>query len=196
MTFQSLGVAPLLKIELADRGRFHMLGWGIALAAFLVGAAITRRSVWTKIKYILALALIAMLVPAVWDSIATAWVCNMLFFAACWLVPFYLLVGIVRWSCALCCRAGKRFGQKTLAAATVLAMVAGISACKEVNAQDAAKPTPSPYVIQVVEPSPPVKVPDDAIIVPYDPASRCPFTEEEKAAAKKPKSSCCLITNM
>ena len=29
-----------------------------------------------------------------------------------------------------------------------------------------------PYVIQVVEPSPPVDVPDDAIILPYDPNSR------------------------
>ncbi len=94
MTFQSLGRDPVLRVELADRQRFEMLGWAVAFFAFLIGAAMTRRSTRTKIRYVIFLAVVATLVPAVWDCIATAWVCNLLFYAASWLVLYYLLAGI------------------------------------------------------------------------------------------------------
>jgi hypothetical protein len=88
MNFKSLGKDAVLKVELADRERFAMLGWAVALAAFLIGVAMTRRTARAKLRYVVLVAIVATLVPAVWDCVATAWVCNMLFYSACWLVLY------------------------------------------------------------------------------------------------------------
>ncbi|MCC6127136.1 MAG: hypothetical protein IT426_19415 [Pirellulales bacterium] len=186
MTFKSLGAAPVLRVELADRERFDMLGWGVAIAAFLIGVALSRRPAGAKIGYVILLAIIATIVPAVWDCIATAWVCNLLFFAACWLVPYYLITGLLRCVCSrCCCRASEQVIRKTAAAALLLAICMSISIGNAAHAQEAPKPGGASYIIQVVEPGPPVAVPDDAIIVPYDAAHPPILTPEEREAAKK-----------
>jgi hypothetical protein len=188
MVFKSLGKDPLLQIELADRQRFGMLGWAVALAAFLIGVALTRRPVRTKLGYVILLAIIATLVPAVLDSVAVAWVSNLLFYAACWLVLYYLVAGLLRCICRrVCCRAGNCVVQKPVVVATMLLVGLEISffGTENLSAQDAAKPSGTPYVIQIVEPGPPVAVPDDAIIVPYDPALPPALSPEERETARK-----------
>ena len=96
VTFHSLGVAPELVVTLANRSRFSALGWGLALLVGLIGVAITRRPARTKIAFLLAVAVLATLVPLAVDSIEAAYVCNRMFYAVCILALYYLAAGAVR----------------------------------------------------------------------------------------------------
>ena len=189
VTFRSLGVDPQLVVTLSNRTRFNALAWGLALAVALIGAAITRRSVRKKAKFIVAVMLLATIVPLLSDGVELAHLCNMLFFAAALLVPYYLAAGAVRWFCGCACKACRscavKFGNRSVTPATtalvMLAVVLGSSSIAKPQAPAPAPPGPSaPYVVQVVEPGPPVSVPDDAIILPYDPDAKTGVKEADK----------------
>ena len=104
LTFRSLGVEPRLVVTLANQSRLSALGWGLALAVGLVGVAMTRRPARKKTAFILGVAIVATLLPLVTDSIEVAQVCNMLFYAACLLVPYYLRPAWCGGCSAWCCR--------------------------------------------------------------------------------------------
>ncbi|MCD4727385.1 MAG: hypothetical protein K8R46_06980, partial [Pirellulales bacterium] len=153
VAFRSLGVEPRLVVTLANDGRFASLRWALALAVALVGLGLTCRSVRTKTAYILAVMLLTTLV-ALLGGIELAKACNWMFFAAALLVLYYLAVGFLRWSCRLCYRICTWRVAKTATAAILLATLLGASF---LQAAEDAKPQAA------------VKLPDDAIILPYDP---------------------------
>ncbi len=176
MTFQSLGVEPQLVVTLTNRSRISALAWGLALLVGLAGVAMTRRPARTKTAFIFTVGLLATLVPLLTASIEVAQVCDTLFYAACLLAPYYLIVGMVRWSAGCCCRVcawcGRKLARTPAAPAAPTAIVLALLLATAAYADPpAAKPNAGagPYVIEVVEPPAPVKVPDDAIILPYDP---------------------------
>ena len=90
LTFRSLGVEPQLTVTLVNQSRMSALGWGLALAVGLAGVAMTRRPARKKTVFILIVAIVATLLPLLTASIEVAQVCNMLFYAACLLAPYYL----------------------------------------------------------------------------------------------------------
>ena len=148
LTFRSLGTEPELVLTLADRGRFDALAWGLALAVGLLGVAMTNRPLRTKVSYIFAVALAATLLPLVWDDLEIIRTCNMVFFAASLLVPYYLLAGLLKWSCGAlgrggCCRAAPA---KTAAVGllAVLLAAAALSASAQTPKEGARLPPPSP----------------------------------------------------
>jgi hypothetical protein len=180
VTFRSLGVDPQLVVTLSNRTRFNALAWGLALAVALAGAAITRRPVRKKAKFIVIVMLLATIVPLLSDGVELAHLCNMLFFAASLLVPYYLVAGAVRWlggcACKACRWCAVKFNRRAVTpATTALVMLAVV-----IGGSNVAKPQAAPYVIQVVEPGPPVSVPDDAIILPYDPDAKTGVKEVDK----------------
>ncbi len=160
VTFSSLGADPQIGITLARRNRNMVLVWGLALAAFVLGVALTGRPVREKIALVLGLALASALLPLAWDTVSFARICNGVFYAAALLVPYYLLAGLVRWILRML---GGLAGRITtppappaaVTAALVLALVTLLSATAQAQPQPAA-------------PEVPVVVPGDAIIVPYD----------------------------
>jgi len=162
ITFQSLGVDPRLEVTLAHRPRFDALGWALALAVGLAGLALGGRPVRLKTRFVLAVVVLGTLVPLIPGLEEMAVAANMAVYAASLLVPYYLLAGCVKAFAALFRRKSK--GPAAAAAATA----AVLAACLLAPATEAAD---GPYVIQVVEPPEPVKVPEDAIILPYDPDS-------------------------
>jgi len=168
VTFQSLGVKPELVVRLANRPRFYSAAWTVALAVALAGLALTNRGAQAKFRFILAVILVGSLVPLIprWEE--TAGPANMAVFAACLLVPYYLLAALLRWFVGLFRRRPKAPAAAAAATAIIVLVGAGL-----VPSAEAAEPQAerSPYVIQVVEPPEPVKVPADAIILPYDPES-------------------------
>ena len=175
VTFHSLGVAPELVVTLANRSQFSTLGWGLALLVGLIGLAMTRRPAQTKIAFLLVVAVLVTLVPLVVDSVEAAYVCNQVFSAVCILAIYYLAADAVRRLVALCCPGCRCCAVSGPACSAVMLMVVCFAgrASADQEATDAKPQTADgPYVIQVVEPSPPVNVPNDAIILPYDPNSR------------------------
>jgi hypothetical protein len=179
LTFRSLGVEPELAVTLANHQRLSALGWGLAMIVGLAGVAITRRPVRAKTAYILAVAVAATIVPLITGGIEIVYLCNMLFYAACWLIPYYVAAGAVRALWRLHLRAfpscaANVAGSAAAKSAVMLLMAvafAGINALAKPQAAFGENPESADgrYVVQVVEPPAPVNVPEDAVILPYDP---------------------------
>ncbi|MFH1923626.1 MAG: hypothetical protein ABIP48_27515, partial [Planctomycetota bacterium] len=168
VTFQSLGVEPQLSVTLAHRPRFNGVAWGVALAVALLGLSLTNRSARAKFRYILAVILLGTLAAMAPGWEAAAGPANLAVFFVCLLVPYYLAAGCLKWFAGLFRRLTK--APAALATAAALAIAIGICPAPLASAAEPQAKSPS-YVVQVVEPPEPVKVPDDAILLPYDPDS-------------------------
>ena len=105
LIFRSLGAGPELAVTVVNRSRLESLAWGLALAIVLIGVAMTRRSVRTKVAFIFVVALAATLVPLLSESVELGDLCNAAFYAVSLLAPYYLVAGMVRWLWGPCCRA-------------------------------------------------------------------------------------------
>ena len=156
LLFRSLGVEPQLEVTLANRDRFDMLGWALLGGVLLWGIAWTNRPTRSKVKLVVALAAAATALPLAWHSIEVARLSNFVFYGASLLVPYFLFVGLVR----LLIR-GIAAAERRRAAATTAASLIIVAAL--VSAAIAGEPPLPP---------PPVAVPEDAIIVPYDPKAK------------------------
>jgi len=176
VTFQSLGTEPRLALTVVDAGRMHSLAWALALAVMVVGLALTARPAAAKAAYVVGVGLVATLIPVITGRIELAMLVNGAFYAACLLILYYLVAGCVRWF------VGKARGvfapRATAAVGILLAMAAGVLLAGGASA--VADEKGAPYVIQVVPPPKPVKVPADAIIVPYDPGSKTGIKDADR----------------
>jgi hypothetical protein len=174
LEFHSLGSEPRLALTIVDEPRLEALAWGVALAVFLAGMALTRQTVARKTAYVIGVGLVATLVPVIPGPIELALVFNGAFWAACLLVAYYLAAGAARWMAA----ALRRLFTPHAAAGTALLVMAAMLGVG--GAWAAAAEGPPPYIIQVVPPPEPVKVPADALILPYDPATQAGIKGADK----------------
>ncbi|MGB6045384.1 MAG: hypothetical protein WBF93_19665, partial [Pirellulales bacterium] len=173
--FQSLGADPQLRATLIQDQRVQSLAWAVGLAIFLIGVLLSRRSVGTRIRYIVVVVLISSLLP-----LLTGWtnqfgdLFDLAFFAACLLIPFYLVVGAFRWYFRQMFGARAAIAKHAVAAASLLALLTLAGGAD-------AEP---PIVVQIAPPPAPVKVPRDAIIVPYQPSDDVPIDQSIREAKK------------
>jgi hypothetical protein len=175
VTFQSLGVDPQLAVTLVHRPRLDNLGWGLALAVGLAGLALTRRPARLKVRFVLAVLVVATLLPLVPGLEFLLAPANMAVYAAALLIPYYLLVGALGQVAALVHSFWRRPRTAAPVATSLLVVLAAsLSYAAEPDSKS------GPYVIQVVEPSPPVTVPEDALILPYDPASETGIRDADR----------------
>ncbi|HEV3025314.1 MAG TPA: hypothetical protein VGX76_22740, partial [Pirellulales bacterium] len=158
--FASLGEAPRLIVSVAHR-RLGAVGWAIALAVLLRGLYLTNRSARAKTVYLAAIAVTATLVALVSTSAEVVVIANQAFYAASALTVWYLLAAVVRWL-----NVSRR--ARSAAAAALVFVAISAAALVPATAQEA-NPANVPIVVQVEPPGPPVVVPPDAILVPYDP---------------------------
>jgi len=179
VTFQSLGVKPRLVARLTHRPRFDSLAWGAALAVALWGLALTERRARAKFRFLLLVILIGSLVPLVPDWEETAGPGNAAVYAACLLVPYYLLAGCVKWFIGLF-RRGQKAPSVAAAAATILLLAAAPFDLAQAAEPAKRQADSGPYVVQVIEPPAPVKVPEDAVILPYDPESETGIRDADR----------------
>ena len=166
LTFTSLGADPEVVISLADHNQVDSLSWAAGVIAFLCGMAITRGSIRQKIAFVLILGLSSALLPLAWDATNVAAICNAVFYAATLLVPYYLAAGFIRWIARGLTNVRNRLlGRAATTARVLAAMLVGhvrlhtpcpSGAKPHAAAQDAAAAPP------------PVAVPEDALIIPYD----------------------------
>ena len=180
VTFRSLGSEPRLGLTVANVRRLDALAAGLALAVFLIGAAMTGQPIGRKVAYIVVVGLVATLVPVITGRIELALVVNGMFYAACLLVPYYLVAGLVRWIARKWCGEPAPV-VRAAGTATLILAVGGVLASMLAGAPAAvAAEPPAPYVVQIVPPGPPVKVPDDAVVLPYDPATKVGIPNVDK----------------
>ncbi len=163
--FQSLGHDPRLDVTLINNRRVRSLTWGLALGIGVFGLALTNRSARSKALYVITTFSVATLAPLISGSPGMMYIANPLVYVACLLVPFYLLVRLIRWSAR-----NSRGPQVQPTVATAIVALALIT-CQTAQAEPT-HPTgqpDDPVFVRLVESAGPMTVPDDAIIVPYDP---------------------------
>ncbi|MCH9003619.1 MAG: hypothetical protein IIC02_13695, partial [Planctomycetes bacterium] len=165
MAFQSLGHDPRLNVTLINDRRVRSLAWGLAMAIGIFGLALTNRAARTKALYVVTTFSVATLVPLISGSPGMMSIANPLVYVACLLVPFYLVVRLIRWSA----RNFRRPQVQPTAATAIVVLV--LMTCQAAQADPAhpAGQQDDPVFVRLVETADPMKVPDDAIIVPYDP---------------------------
>jgi hypothetical protein len=163
--FESLGDHPRLQVTLANERQIESLGWGVAIVVFLAGAWLTCRSARAKAGFVIAVALVALLVPVLTGlTHELGDTFDMGFFAACCLVPYYLLIALAKWLSNRCC------GHGCCRAAAPLALLL-IGVAGSAWAQPAAPPRAldAAALAELLAPSKPVSLPEDAVILPYNP---------------------------
>ena len=98
--------------------------------------------------------------PLIWEGLDVAEVCNWVFYAANAVLLYYLIVGAVRWLFWRPQVVARRRAAAATTAAIALLAIAGIPSAR-------GEETPR-IDVEVVHPGPPVIVPDDVLIRPYD----------------------------
>lgn len=170
VTFQSLGVRPTLGVTLVNENQIESLAWGVASFVFVIGLLLTRRTVRAKAKYVIVVALAA-LVAADWvDQLGDTF--DFAFYAACLLIPYYLFAGVLKWlarkCCSHCCRSATANAGQAAAGVLLLAIVLANSSTTAF-AQAPKPPVFDPSgLIELLTPLKPVTLPKDAVIIPYN----------------------------
>ena len=208
--FRSLGLGPRLDVTLVRRPQMAALGWGLGLLVFLVArrSPTGRREGRSRISFLWRL--LATLVPLLVEDIAATQVGNMVFWAALWLAVYYVLVRLVRCHVAFTCHVVQacrdRAARKRLARSRPVtplkppASPGGAGTASGTPAGSTGLASGTPAVVAVLaailslgmsampqaaaadeqEPAKPVSVPDDALIVPYDPDWKVPTADADK----------------
>jgi len=175
ITFQSLGVRPLLRVTIANARRFDVLAWSVGLAVFAAGLLLTRRSARAKTRYVVLVAVVALALPlATGLTYELGETFDCAFYAACCLVLWYLIAAALRW---LCPHAGESLRDSHpvserpahVVSSLLLALVVLTAASAPAVAQESKPPAFDPSgLIELLAPPKPVRLPADAVIIPYD----------------------------
>ncbi|HPM81645.1 MAG TPA: hypothetical protein PLF81_13145 [Candidatus Anammoximicrobium sp.] len=195
VTFQSLGVRPLLRVTIANSRRFDMLAWSVGLAVFAAGLLLSRRSVRAKTRYVVLVAIVALALPlATGLTYELGKTFDCAFYAACCLVLWYLIAAALRWLCphvggslrdsrpvpptpshfddvlreTIRGRSPPRSGPP-IVPSLVLALILLTATAAPVVAQAPKPPAFDPSgLIELLAPPKPIRLPTDAVIIPYD----------------------------
>lgn len=161
--FQSLGADPKLDLHLVSERRMDSLAWALALAAFLGGLTLTGAPAHRKMGYLLLVLVASTALPAIPGLAPVAFLLNGVFYAACWLIPCYLLAGplmrLGRWL-------GRGFLRLAGAVVPALLLLAGPATAEAQGVPAADRDTK--YVVEMM-PEQPVVLPTNAVVAPYTP---------------------------
>ncbi|MFO0868071.1 MAG: hypothetical protein U0935_03915 [Pirellulales bacterium] len=163
LSLRSLGHDPHLELTLVDQRRLVALSWGLGLLVAAWGLVRTRQSLAARVRWLVAGCVLVSVIPLAvpWNhevSTVADHVLLALLAVACW----YLLVGVAR-------LAGRVLGGarwRRAVPAAVLALVVGgwlgSGGNSYVLGQEPSEGDPRN------PPGPPVAVPADSIVIPYD----------------------------
>ena len=154
--FTSLASSPMLALNIAQERQPLYRAWGLAGLVLLVGLWLMRRSVRVRAGYVLfwmiGSTFVAIVVPR-WEIVI---ICNAVFYAATILVPIELIRALLKARRrVLQGRANQRLSVKGAATAMLGLALLLTSHAQADNDDD----------------GPPVHVPNNAILIPYDPAT-------------------------
>lgn len=182
MTFRSLGVEPRISAVAIETRRTDAAAWGLGMLVFLVGVGMTRqpaRRKWAYVLVVMLAATVPLLITRQFDEVGQVFDC--LFYAAALLAPYYLLAAValagwdwltprvIRWF-AEEDGAGNASTAKAAASATVMLLAAALALfAGSAQAQQAVDVKSLADLLPILDPGGPVRVPKDAIIIPYDP---------------------------
>ncbi|MBM4000820.1 MAG: hypothetical protein FJ297_14990 [Planctomycetes bacterium] len=174
---RSLGEGAVLSIRVVNRFRLVFAASAIGLAVFAVGLRLVRRPWNIRLRYLIAVGALAVAIPA-----AVGWerelheISGSAIAAVIFLVPLYVVVGIVRGLLGAANRATNLAGRAAGIASVVLVSLAiGVGTAPVARAQAPSGQVPvefEEWLKRFPMWTPPrVVIPEDAIVIPYAPAA-------------------------
>lgn len=183
-TLMSLGASPRIRITMASDQRFGWIAWVVALLVFAVG--VTKKTWPPRFRYFLLVTLLSVLVPIILDwqlELERAQFSALATLAV--LLTYYFFLALAQNVTHY--RRSKHSGANPTKQATArsvvtsLLIVAGVVWGQQTHAQDAVPMTAGGSVVanaeqlrellRELETTETVTIPNDAIVVPYDPNS-------------------------
>lgn len=166
VTFQSLGNNPELDITVYQQYRMTWLGWAVALAIIVVGLYRTHASVRSRVTWVVLLALLACGLPILGGPLTEyQLVFRAALLATLALVPMWIVIACVE----RCARALRRTGlgvtELSSAAGVLIVLSLACAMPGTVQAQDL-----NALLQPLLDQDKPARIPDDAVVIPYDPA--------------------------
>ena len=204
VSFESLGVDPMLSVTIVNQRRWHWLGTACGLALFIVGLLRTGNRFTSRLKYVLVIVLGTKLV-----SLVSGWTIEMQPILEAEVIGSLALLIVTIFSAlgrAVIVR-GRRVAHaqtttKTVSASSLLLFLAivalpMIEPAQSVCAQEAATPakpaTPITSLselaalIDALPGNPSITIPADAIVVPYDAGDSLPESREGEPIDRQQK---------
>lgn len=180
VTFQSMGVRPQLRATLIRTDRFAFLSLALAIITAVWGIAKTNQNAGRKTRFVLTACVLAVALPIViglFSGLALTPLFAPMLYAALLLVPYYLVAGAAKWLASVCTPRGANAAVATTAAILCLVMSASPALSQEQGNRAAIDPA---ELLLLLHPDKPVKLPDDAVIIPYDPSDENGVAKAEK----------------
>lgn len=178
-TFTSLGAQPRLDATLVDGTRFDILSAAVIVALTLWGLWLTGSRAAVKAQFVLALLVVSSLMPLLlpWqDSIGP--LCDAVFLVACLMAIYYVVAALAKVSWRTV-RPWLPQRQVVAGLGLVLALVASSASAEEVQLPPGIRAASIERILEGLEKDlAPVKVPHDAVIVPYDPDKQFPTGDD------------------
>ncbi len=164
---QSLGEIPLLSIRVVNRFRLLFAACAVGLLTFACGFCLSNSSWRAKLRYLVGVVTLAVVVPALLGlGVELQEISGSAIVAAIFLLPFFVVTSLARAAWRLLGRIGGFAGRTVgLSTATLLALWLSLTAASPVSAQ---VPANWEELLRQLKP-PPVALPADAILIPYDP---------------------------
>lgn len=164
ITFRSLGSEPLLDITVFQESRMNWLALSAALTVLVLGLLLARRSVAARIRFVVLLAILACGLPlfgGLTTEFATVFEYSLL--ATLALIPIWVFLAVItrtwRWF------SGRFSPERAAASALILLACAMGTGGSVAQAQDITE-----LLRPLIEEGQPVRIPEDAVVIPYDPA--------------------------
>jgi hypothetical protein len=180
VTFQSMGVRPKLRATLIHTDRFAFLSYALAIITAVLGIARTNQSIRRKARFALNASVLALALPLViglFSGLAVTPMFAPMLYAALLLIPYYLIAGAAKWLASL--RTSRRSNASAVTSAAILCLV--LSASPAISQDQGNRPAIDPAkLLLLLQPDKPVKLPDDAVIIPYDPSDEKGVENAEK----------------
>ena len=167
--FQSLGAEPRLVVHMTNTRRSASLAWTLAALVGLIGLMRCSRPLRKRLLFVVVVISVATLLPLVTGSATLTYLLNPSCYTGFLLVLAYAVIASARWLAARISPAVQVSQASAAVAAALLCL------CIVSSTARGAEEKQDPMIRSLIErlkPPGPVGVPANAIIVPYDPASK------------------------
>ncbi|MBI2477162.1 MAG: hypothetical protein HYV60_00430, partial [Planctomycetia bacterium] len=179
VTFQSMGVRPQLRATLIQTDRLAFLSWALAIMTAVWGMTKTNHCVRRKTRFVLHACVLSLALPLVvglFSGIELSGLFVPMLYAALLLVPYYFVASAVKW---IASKATPCSVPAATTTAAILCVALSVSPAFSQEANHLAAIEPADLLL-LLQPDKPVKLPEDAVIIPYDPNDEHGVANAEK----------------
>ncbi|MHB8970989.1 MAG: hypothetical protein ACYC3X_11240 [Pirellulaceae bacterium] len=166
LTFRSLGNDPELDITVYQQHRMTWLAWAVALFIVVVGLLRAHAPLRTRVRWVVLSALLACGLPIIGGPLTEfAVVFEKALLAIFALVPLWIVIACVERCAGWFRRPAAHVAAVRATAGVLIALAMFTSLAAPATAQDLRE-----LLQPILDQDKPVKIPEDAVVVPYDPA--------------------------